>query len=76
VLVGLIILAFAIYITILPLFKTIRGGLQVLKERREQRVKTAFKEGYDPLVDAQRGLTMADGGDPVEEKVSEDETYT
>jgi hypothetical protein len=74
VLVGLIILAFAFYITFLPLFKTIRGGLQVLKERREQRVRTAINEGYDPIVDAQLGLTMADGGDSVEEKkVSGDE---
>jgi UDP-N-acetylmuramyl pentapeptide phosphotransferase/UDP-N-acetylglucosamine-1-phosphate transferase len=73
VLVGLIIFAFASYITFLPLFKTIRGGLQVLKERREQRVKTAINEGYDSIADTQLGLTMADGGDSVEEKVSVDE---
>jgi hypothetical protein len=73
VFVGLIILAFAFYITFLPLFKTIRGGLQVFKERRVQRVKTAFKDGYDPIADAQLGLTMADGGDSIEEnKVSKD----
>ena len=71
-LVGLIILAFAFYIVFLPLFKTIRGGLQVLKERREQRVKNAIKEGYGPIVDTQLGLTMADGGDSAKEKVSED----
>ena len=65
-LVGLIILAFALYITFLPLFKTIQGGLQVLKERREQRMKNAINK-------AQLGLTMADGGDSVEKKVSEDE---
>ena len=46
----------------------------MLKERREQRLKTAINEGYDPIVDAQLGLTMADGGDSVEEKkVSGDE---
>ena len=65
-LVGLIILAFALYITFLPLFKTIQGGLQVFKERREQRMKNAINK-------AQLGLTMADGGDSVEKKVSEDE---
>ena len=74
VLVGLIILAFAFYITFLPLFKTIQGGLQVLKERREQRVKSAINKGYDVIADAQLGLTMADGGDSVKEKkVSGDE---
>ena len=73
-LVGLIILVFAIYITFLPLFKTIQGGLQVLKERREQRLKTTINKGYDAIADAQMGLTMADGGDSVEEKkVSGDE---
>lgn len=73
VVVGLIIFAYAFYITFLPLPKTIRGGLQVLKERGEQRVKTAFNNEYDSIVDAQLCLTMADGGDSAEEKLSVDE---
>ena len=73
VLVGLIILAFALFITFLPLCKSIRGGLQVLKERREQRVRTAINEGYDTITDAQLGLTMADGGDSVEQKKSSED---
>ncbi len=45
----------------------------MLKERGEQRVKTA-DDTYDSIPDAQLGLTMADGGDHVEEeKVSVDE---
>ena len=64
---GLIVLAYAVYITFFPLSKTIRGGLQMLKERGEQRVKTA-DDTYDSIPDAHVGFTMADGGDHVEEK--------
>jgi hypothetical protein len=71
--VGLIVFAYAFYITFLPLFKTIRGGLQVLKERGEQREKTT-NDTFKSIPDAQLGLTMADGGDQAEqEEVSEDE---
>jgi hypothetical protein len=65
--VGLIVLAYALYITFFPLSKTIRGGLQMLKERGEQQLKTA-DDTYDSIPNAQLGLTMADGGDHVEEK--------
>ena len=39
----------------------------MLKERGEQRVKTA-DDTYESIPDAHVGLTMADGGDTVEEK--------
>ena len=68
VLVGLIILVYAFYITLLPLFKTIKGGLQVLNERRKQQLRIAVNEG---MFDARAGFTMADGGDSVEEKCQE-----
>jgi hypothetical protein len=75
VVVGLSILAYALYITLIPLFKTIRGGLQVLKVRGEQRARTAINnEENNSIPDAHVGFTMADGGDHVEEhKVSVDE---
>jgi hypothetical protein len=68
VVMGLIIIAYAFNITILPLCKTIRGGLQVLKECGEQRKKTFSHEGYDAIADVQGGLTIANGGDSVEER--------
>jgi hypothetical protein len=73
VIVGLIILVYAFYITLLPLFKTIQGGLQVFNERLKQQLRIAISEGYDSMFDARVGFTMADGGDSVEEKVSGDE---
>jgi hypothetical protein len=67
VVVGLIIFAYALYITVFPLFKTIRGALQVLKKRGEQRAGTAITEEEHSIAGLQLGLTMADGGDHVEE---------
>jgi hypothetical protein len=72
--VGLIIFTYAFYITLFPLFKTIRGGLQVLKMRGEQRARTTSNDEYSSIPDAHVGFTMADGGDHVEEhKASVDE---
>jgi hypothetical protein len=68
VVMGLIIIAYTVTITFLPLCKTIRGGLQVLKECSEQREKTVFHEGYDAIADVQGGLSIADGGNSVEER--------
>jgi hypothetical protein len=50
---GLIIIAYAFTITFLPQCKTIRGGLQVLKECGTQSKKTVFHEGYDAIADVQ-----------------------
>jgi hypothetical protein len=73
VVVGLIVLAYAFYITFFPLSKTIQGGLQMLKKRGEQQLKTA-DDTYNSIPNAQVGFTMADGGDHVEEhKVSVEE---
>lgn len=69
VMLGLFIVAYAVYITFYPLFRTIGGGLQVLKSYGEQRVR-ALEEAYALIPDAQLGFTMADGGDRVEEKES------
>jgi hypothetical protein len=73
VILGLIILVYAFYITLLPLFKTIQGGLQVLNERRKQQLRIAINEGYDFMFDARVGFTMTDGGNSAEGKVSVDE---
>jgi hypothetical protein len=59
VVVGLIIFAYALYITFLSLFKTIQDNLQVLKERGEQNVQTAINEGYDSMFDVRIGLMVA-----------------
>jgi uncharacterized membrane protein YqhA len=58
VVLGLIIFAYAFYITFLPLFKTIQDNLQVLKERGEQNVQTAINEEYDSMFDAGVGLLV------------------
>jgi hypothetical protein len=72
--VGLIIFTYALYITLFPLFKTIRGALQMLKVRGEQRARTAMNKEDNSIPNAHVGLTMADGGDHLEEhKVSVDE---
>jgi hypothetical protein len=64
---GLVILAYAAYITFFPLLKTVGGGLHVLKEFGEHRVKAA-EEDYTLIQDANLGLTMADGGDRIEKE--------
>ncbi len=69
VVLGLVILAYATYITFFPLVRTLGGGVQVLKAygHGQKKVK-ATKEGYGLIPDAQLGLTMADGGDEVKEQ--------
>ena len=66
---GLVILGYAAYITLFPLFRTIGGGLQALKAYSEHKVKVT-EEGYEMIPHAQVGLTMADGGDPIDEEES------
>jgi hypothetical protein len=69
VVLGITILAYAIYITVYPLVRTIGGGLQVLKHYGEQRA-TAVKRDFILAPDARLGLTMADGGDRIKKKKS------
>jgi hypothetical protein len=69
VVLGIIILAYAIYITVYPFARTISGGLQVLKHYGEQRAKASQRD-YIMVPDAQLGLTMADGGDRIKKKKS------
>ena len=67
VVLGITILAYAIYITVYPFARTIGGGLQVLKHYGEQRAK-ATERDYVLAPDAQLGFTMADGGDRIKKK--------
>jgi hypothetical protein len=67
VVLGIVILAYAIYITFYPFARTIGGGLQVLKHYGEQRAK-ALQHDYVLVPDARLGLTMADGGDRIKKK--------
>jgi hypothetical protein len=66
---GLVILAYAIYLTFYPLTRTVVGGLQVLKHYGEQRAR-ALEHDYIPLADARLGFTMADGGSRIKKKRS------
>ena len=67
VVLGIAILAYAIYITFYPFARTIGGGLQVLKHYGEQRAK-ALQHDYILVPDARLGLTMADGGDRIKKR--------
>jgi len=69
VVLGVTILAYAIYITVYPFARTVSGGLQVLKHYGEQRAKVAQRD-YFLAPDARLGLTMADGGDRIKKKKS------
>jgi len=62
-LLGAGIVAFALYITIYPLVKTIGGGVLVFKTSRALRPQTE-RQGL-MIPDARLGYTMADGGEPV-----------
>jgi hypothetical protein len=66
---GLVILAYAIYLTFYPFAKTVGGGLQVLKHYGEQRAR-AFEREYALIPDARLGFTMADGGSRIKKKRS------
>jgi len=66
---GLVILAYAIYLTFYPLTRTVGGGLQVLKHFGEQRAR-ALERDYALIPDARLGFTMADGGDRIKKKKS------
>ncbi len=67
VVLGIAILAYAIYITFYPFARTIGGGLQVLKHYGVQRAK-ALQHDYVLVPDARLGFTMADGGDKITKK--------
>jgi hypothetical protein len=67
VVLGIVIFAYAIYITFYPFARTISGGLQVLKHYGEQRIK-AVQHTYVLAPNARLGLTMADGGDRIKKK--------
>jgi hypothetical protein len=69
VVLGITILAYAIYITVYPFARTISGGLQVLKHYGEQRVKAGQRD-YILAPDARLGFTMADGGDRIKKEKS------
>ena len=69
VILGVAILAYAIYITFFPFARTIGGGLQVLKHYGEQRAK-ALQHDYVMAPDARLGFTMADGGNRIKKKKS------
>ena len=69
VVLGIAILAYAIYITFYPFARTIGGGLQVLKHYGEQRAK-ALQHDYSLVPDARLGFTMADGGNRIKKKKS------
>jgi hypothetical protein len=66
--VGLIVFIFALFITFFPLFKTIRGGMQVLTEHTGRQEETIVTEPHNASPQAHTGLTMADGGNYVEAK--------
>jgi hypothetical protein len=66
---GLVILAYAIYLTFYPLARTVGGGLQVLKHFGEQRAR-AQERDYILIPDARLGFTMADGGNRIKKKRS------
>jgi len=66
---GLVILAYAIYLTFYPLTRTVGGGLQVLKHFGVQRAR-AQERAYVLIPDARLGFTMADGGDRIKKKKS------
>ena len=66
---GLVILAYAIYLTFYPLTRTVGGGLQVLKQFGEQRARSQERD-YILIPDARLGFTMADGGNRIKKKRS------
>ncbi|OGP54998.1 MAG: hypothetical protein A2Y65_11220 [Deltaproteobacteria bacterium RBG_13_52_11] len=66
---GIAIMAYAIYITFYPFSRTVGGGLQVMKHYGKQRAK-ALRHDYALVHDAQLGYTMADGGDRIKKKKS------
>ena len=66
--VGLIILVFALFITFFPLFKTIRGGLRALRERTGRQEEAVITGHCNAVSQAHPGLTMADGGEHVDEE--------
>ena len=64
-LLGVGVIAFALYLTIYPLVKTLGGGILVARAVRALRPQTELPGVMVP--DIRLGYTMADGGDPVEE---------
>lgn len=69
VVLGIAILAYAIYITFYPFSRTVGGGLQIMKHYGERRAR-AVRRDYTLIPDARLGFTMADGGDRIKKKKS------
>jgi hypothetical protein len=67
IIMGIAILAYAIYITFYPFARTVGGGLQVLKHYGEQRAK-ALQRDFALFTDVRLGYTMADGGARIKKK--------
>jgi len=64
---GAVILAYALYITLFPLVKTVGGGLEVIRAYREKRAPVA--EGAKELIPhAELGFTLADGGEEIKKE--------
>lgn len=66
---GLVILAYAIYLTFYPLARTVSGGLEVLRHFGEERLR-AYKRDYALIPDARLGYTMADGGQRIKRRTA------
>jgi uncharacterized protein YbjQ (UPF0145 family) len=66
--VGIVIAAYAIYITFYPFARTVGGGLQVMKYYLSKQRTKALQRDYILVHDAQLGFTMADGGDRIKKK--------
>jgi len=63
-LLGAGVIAFALYLTIYPVVKTVGGGILVARVARALRPQRELPGFMVP--DVRLGYTMADGGDPVE----------
>lgn len=68
--VGIIIAAYAIYITFYPFARTVGGGLQVMKYYYGKQRTKALQRDYAIVHDARLGFTMADGGDRIKKTKS------
>jgi predicted SpoU family rRNA methylase len=66
--VGIVIVAYAIYITFYPFVRTVGGGFQVMKYYYGKQRAKAFQRDYAIVHDARLGFTMADGGDRIKKK--------
>lgn len=66
---GLVILAYVLYIVFYPLLKTVEGGLQLLGVYSK---KEAAVEETGLVPQFELGLTLADGGEKVQDEEPEE----